>query len=154
MGLRSAARSSGMPWYQGPTLLQHLEEAPVNDARMLDQPFRMAVQWVNRPTLDFRGFAGVARQCEVQRKKVELICGLHAVGPCGSDGGLNLGAGPDRYGAFAHDDLVVGHLPADVAGGGEHVFQVGRSVLIRRGADSDELDGPVFDGLVDIRCEM
>jgi bifunctional enzyme CysN/CysC len=51
-------RSSAMPWYQGPTLLGHLEEAPVNDARMQDAPFRMAVQWVNRPNLDFRGFAG------------------------------------------------------------------------------------------------
>ncbi|RID90384.1 sulfate adenylyltransferase subunit CysN [Gemmobacter lutimaris] len=53
-----AARSAGMPWYQGPTLLQHLEEAPVNDARMQDYAFRMPVQWVNRPNLDFRGFAG------------------------------------------------------------------------------------------------
>lgn len=51
-------RSGAMPWYQGPTLLGHLEEAPVNDARMQEQPFRMAVQWVNRPNLDFRGFAG------------------------------------------------------------------------------------------------
>lgn len=51
-------KSPDMPWYQGPTLLGHLEEAPVNDSRMQDQPFRMAVQWVNRPHLDFRGFAG------------------------------------------------------------------------------------------------
>ncbi len=51
-------RSTSMPWYQGPTLLGHLEEAPVNDMRMQDHAFRMAVQWVNRPNLDFRGFAG------------------------------------------------------------------------------------------------
>ena len=51
-------KSPEMPWYQGPTLLGHLEEAPVNDSRMQDRPFRMAVQWVNRPHLDFRGFAG------------------------------------------------------------------------------------------------
>lgn len=51
--------SPNMHWYQGPTLLSHLEQAPVNDARMLEQPFRMAVQWVNRPNLDFRGFAGL-----------------------------------------------------------------------------------------------
>ena len=60
-GLRGdnmVTRSAEMPWYQGPSLLQHLEDAPVNDARMLDKPFRMAVQWVNRPNLDFRGFAG------------------------------------------------------------------------------------------------
>ncbi|MCL7465450.1 sulfate adenylyltransferase subunit CysN [Phaeovulum sp. NW3] len=52
------AHSANMPWYQGPTLLAHLEEAPVNDARMQDYAFRMPVQWVNRPNLDFRGFAG------------------------------------------------------------------------------------------------
>ncbi|WP_395003349.1 sulfate adenylyltransferase subunit CysN [Cypionkella sp.] len=50
--------SANMSWYQGPTLLSHLEEAPINVARMADEAFRMAVQWVNRPNLDFRGFAG------------------------------------------------------------------------------------------------
>ena len=50
--------SANMSWYQGPTLLGHLEEAPINVARMADEAFRMAVQWVNRPNLDFRGFAG------------------------------------------------------------------------------------------------
>lgn len=52
------ARSTAMPWYQGPTLLSHLEVAPINDTRMQDHAFRMSVQWVNRPNLDFRGFAG------------------------------------------------------------------------------------------------
>lgn len=52
------AKSADMPWYQGPTLLGHLEDAPISDARMQDRPLRMAVQWVNRPHLDFRGFAG------------------------------------------------------------------------------------------------
>jgi bifunctional enzyme CysN/CysC len=52
------APSTTMPWYQGPTLLTHLEEAPVNTTRLQDGPLRMPVQWVNRPNLDFRGFAG------------------------------------------------------------------------------------------------
>lgn len=51
-------KSENMAWYQGPTLLGHLEDAPINVARMQDEAFRMAVQWVNRPNLDFRGFAG------------------------------------------------------------------------------------------------
>ncbi|WP_234854473.1 sulfate adenylyltransferase subunit CysN [Paracoccus everestensis] len=51
-------QSPEMAWYQGPTLLGHLEDAPISDTRMQDRPFRMAVQWVNRPHLDFRGFAG------------------------------------------------------------------------------------------------
>ena len=52
------SRSPAMPWYQGPALLTHLEEAEINTARMQDGAFRMPVQWVNRPNLDFRGFAG------------------------------------------------------------------------------------------------
>ena len=46
-----------MPWYRGPSLLQILEDAPAADARA-DAPFRLAVQRVLRPNLDFRGFAG------------------------------------------------------------------------------------------------
>ena len=52
------SKSPAMPWYDGPSLLEHLEQAPVNNSRMIDRPFRMPVQWVNRPNLDFRGFAG------------------------------------------------------------------------------------------------
>ena len=51
-------RSASMPWYQGPSLLQHLENAPLDDGRASRAPFRLPVQWVNRPNLDFRGFAG------------------------------------------------------------------------------------------------
>jgi bifunctional enzyme CysN/CysC len=46
-----------MPWYDGPTLLGHLETVEV-DSDLDSQPFRMPVQWVNRPNLDFRGFSG------------------------------------------------------------------------------------------------
>lgn len=51
--------SAETPWYKGPSLMQVLEEAPVNNARMADRDFRMGVQWVNRPNLDFRGFSGL-----------------------------------------------------------------------------------------------
>ncbi|MDZ4394188.1 sulfate adenylyltransferase subunit CysN [Cypionkella sp.] len=57
-GENMITRSTEMPWYTGQTLMEHLETAPVNDARMLNVPFRMPVQWVNRPNLDFRGFSG------------------------------------------------------------------------------------------------
>jgi bifunctional enzyme CysN/CysC len=49
--------SGNTPWYAGPALIEHLETVPVGD-RDEAQPFRMPVQWVNRPSLDFRGFAG------------------------------------------------------------------------------------------------
>ena len=52
------SRSDAMPWYDGPSLLGHLETAPTAEGGDLAEPFRMAVQWVNRPNQDFRGFAG------------------------------------------------------------------------------------------------
>ena len=56
-GVNVIERSPATPWYNGPTLLGHLESVNVHgdDPR---QPFRMPVQWVNRPNQDFRGFAG------------------------------------------------------------------------------------------------
>jgi bifunctional enzyme CysN/CysC len=50
-------RSERTPWYDGPVLLDHLEAIDV-EAELANKPFRMPVQWVNRPNLDFRGFAG------------------------------------------------------------------------------------------------
>ncbi|HEY8030044.1 MAG TPA: sulfate adenylyltransferase subunit CysN [Gaiellaceae bacterium] len=50
--------SDAMPWYAGPTLMQYLETVEVDQERMQDAPFRMPVQWVNRPSSDFRGFTG------------------------------------------------------------------------------------------------
>ncbi len=52
-----AAPSANTPWYDGPTLVGHLEEVEVEAART-DGPLRFPVQWVNRPNLDFRGFSG------------------------------------------------------------------------------------------------
>ncbi len=49
--------SPNTPWYDGPTLLGHLEVVEVEDS-LQHQPFRMPVQWVSRPDLNFRGFAG------------------------------------------------------------------------------------------------
>jgi bifunctional enzyme CysN/CysC len=51
------APSGQTPWYHGPTLMGYLETVEIED-RVQHQPFRLPVQWVNRPNLDFRGFAG------------------------------------------------------------------------------------------------
>ena len=53
-----AAPSPNMPWYDGQTLLQRLETATPETFDAGSAPFRLPVQWVNRPNLDFRGFAG------------------------------------------------------------------------------------------------
>src|SRR5260370_30345986 len=53
-------------WYRGPTLMGYLETVEIDDLR-LAQPFRLPVQWVNRPNLDFRGFAGTVSSGRIRR---------------------------------------------------------------------------------------
>ncbi|PLX94440.1 MAG: adenylyl-sulfate kinase [Desulfuromonas sp.] len=50
-------RTDVTSWYDGPTLMEYLETVQVSD-RQTQLPFRLPVQWVNRPNLDFRGFSG------------------------------------------------------------------------------------------------
>jgi bifunctional enzyme CysN/CysC len=49
--------SASMPWYAGPSLIEHLESIEISD-EVRNGPFRLPVQWVNRPNLNFRGFSG------------------------------------------------------------------------------------------------
>jgi len=51
-------RSNNMPWFLGSTLIGFLETVEIDNELMQKSPFRMPVQWVNRPNLDFRGFSG------------------------------------------------------------------------------------------------
>jgi bifunctional enzyme CysN/CysC len=53
------AASDNAPWYGGPALLEQLETVELDETRLQRGPFRMPVQWVNRPDLDFRGFSGL-----------------------------------------------------------------------------------------------
>ncbi len=52
------ALSDNMPWFKGPALIEHLENVEIGAADDEAKPFRLPVQWVNRPNLDFRGFSG------------------------------------------------------------------------------------------------
>ncbi len=54
-----AAGSGAAPWYSGPALMDILETVEIDEERRADGAFRMPVQWVNRPNLDFRGFSGL-----------------------------------------------------------------------------------------------
>ncbi len=58
-------RSAKMPWYNGATLMAHLETVAVGDDQS-DKPFRMPVQWVSRPHQNFRGFAGTIASGKVK----------------------------------------------------------------------------------------
>jgi bifunctional enzyme CysN/CysC len=57
--------SPAMHWYHGPTLLGHLETVDVTPEEK-EEPFRFPVQWVNRPHLDFRGYAGTVTSGSVK----------------------------------------------------------------------------------------
>jgi bifunctional enzyme CysN/CysC len=50
--------SEATGWYDGPTLLEHLDSVPLDVAADAQKPLRMAVQWVNRPNQNFRGVSG------------------------------------------------------------------------------------------------
>ena len=50
-------RSEKLDWYKGPTLVEHLETVQIEQDQS-QKPFRLQVQWVNRPDLNFRGFSG------------------------------------------------------------------------------------------------
>jgi len=58
--------SAQMPWYTGPTLMSHLETVELDVVADQRKPFRLPVQWVCRPNLDFRGFAGQVASGRVQ----------------------------------------------------------------------------------------
>ncbi len=58
--------SNRMPWHQGPTLMGYLESVEIDDD-LQTRPFRLPVQWVNRPNQDFRGFAGTIASGTIRR---------------------------------------------------------------------------------------
>ncbi|MEQ1640719.1 MAG: adenylyl-sulfate kinase, partial [Novosphingobium sp.] len=60
------ALSAKTPWFKGPTLIEHLETVEVDTETAQAEPFRLPVQWVNRPNLDFRGFSGLIASGSVQ----------------------------------------------------------------------------------------
>ncbi|MDD9960497.1 MAG: sulfate adenylyltransferase subunit CysN [Gammaproteobacteria bacterium] len=59
-------RSEKTPWYTGPTLISYLETVDANQS-LIDEAFRMPVQWVNRPDRTFRGFAGTVVSGKIAR---------------------------------------------------------------------------------------
>jgi bifunctional enzyme CysN/CysC len=94
--------SKRMPWYAGPPLLEYLETADVEENRA-GKPFRLPVQWVNRPNSDFRGFAGTIVSGGV-RSGDEI-----AVLPSGQTTKIKriVGAGGDLETAQAGDSITV-----------------------------------------------
>ncbi len=69
-----SSRSGRTPWYEGPHLLDHIERIEVEEDRRA-APFRLPVQWINRPHLDFRGFAGTIASGRVRRGEALVVAG-------------------------------------------------------------------------------
>ncbi len=68
-----ARNSQKMPWYSGPTLLHVLESVDIT-SNLATQPLRFPVQYVNRPNLDFRGYAGTLSSGVVRvGQKVKIL---------------------------------------------------------------------------------
>ena len=67
-------RSPRTAWYDGPTLVEHLETVTVADDA-LARPFRMPVQWVNRPHADFRGFSGTVASGAIRTGDAIVVAG-------------------------------------------------------------------------------
>ena len=66
------ARSHRAAWYEGPTLIEHLDGVVVDDDAV-NRPFRFPVQYVNRPNLDFRGFAGTIASGSVSQGDAVIV---------------------------------------------------------------------------------
>jgi len=65
LGDNVVEKSEKTPWYKGETIMQYLENIEVENQRK-QTPFRMPVQWVNRPNSSFRGFTGLIASGETK----------------------------------------------------------------------------------------
>ena len=68
------APSANMPWYRGPTFLDYLETVDIG-SESAQRPFRFPVQWVNRPNLDFRGYAGTVASGSIAAGDAIVVAG-------------------------------------------------------------------------------
>jgi bifunctional enzyme CysN/CysC len=74
LGDNVVGRGDRMPWYSGPTLLAHLEMVETDPAAA-EAPLRFPVQWVNRPTAEFRGFTGTVTSGKVAVGDTVVVAG-------------------------------------------------------------------------------
>jgi bifunctional enzyme CysN/CysC len=145
-------RSPNMPWYHGSTLMAHLETVPVGSGHA-GNPFRMPVQWVNRPNQNFRGFSGTvvsgavrpgdpvkimpsARTSTVDR--VVTFDGDLAVGIAGQSLTITL---KDEVDVSRGDVICIGNDPVEVSDQfevdilwmGDEPMLPGRSYIVKAG---------------------
>ena len=118
--------SAQTPWYKGPTLMAYLDTVPLVAADAAVN-FRMPVQWVNRPNLDFRGFCGRIAEgairpgdsvrvlpSGVKTRVKTIIAGCREVALAQSGEAITLTL-TDEVDASRGDVLVTGEAPLEVA---------------------------------------
>jgi bifunctional enzyme CysN/CysC len=142
--------SGKMPWYSGPSLMTYLDSIDVIQKSEL-QAFRMPVQWVNRPHLDFRGFCGTVAKgyvksgdrvrvlpSGVQTSINKVISGFNEVANA-ADGEAITVTLVDEVDVSRGDVLVAADQPAEVADQfqahllwmHEHALTPGRQYLLK-----------------------
>jgi bifunctional enzyme CysN/CysC len=146
-------RSDKTPWYDGPTLLEHLETVEVA-APSEDQPFRLPVQWINRPNLDFRGFAGTVASGRIAPGDPVVVAVSGASSKvkriATADGDLPEARAGDAVTLVLEDEIDVGRgdlladpkarpdvssqFAAHILWMHEHALMPGRSYLLKIGA--------------------
>ncbi len=143
-------QSAQTPWYDGPSLMAYLDTVDVRDNRER-HAFRMPVQWVNRPNLDFRGFCGRVAEGHirpgdavrvlpsgVQTRVKAVIAGFDEVEVGHSGDALTLTL-TDEVDASRGDVLVAAESPPEVADQfearllwmHEHAMTPGRPYLLK-----------------------
>ncbi|MGO9006982.1 MAG: adenylyl-sulfate kinase [Beijerinckiaceae bacterium] len=105
-----AEKSDKTPWYLGPSLVAHLENAEV-EADHRARPFRMPVQWVNQPHLDFRGFAGTIAGGSIHLGDEIVVAGSGRTSRVGrivtADGDLDVARAGDAVTLTLFDEIDV-----------------------------------------------
>lgn len=143
-------RSDRMPWYAGPCLLEHLDTVEIRDTHARDH-FRLPVQWVNRPNLDFRGFCGRIAEGRLhpgdavrvlpsgrETRVRSILCGFDEVTEAQAGDAVTLTLS-DEVDVSRGDVLVTADAPPEVADQfeakllwmSEHAMTPGRQYLLK-----------------------
>ena len=153
-GVNMLAPSEHTPWYRGPSLMGFLETVEIDESRRQAGAFRLPVQWVNRPNLDFRGFAGtiasgkveagdrivvqpsgrestVARIVTADGDLVAAVAGQSVTLTLADEVDVSRG---DILSAAAHPAEVADRFEATLVWMGEEAMRPGRPYLLKIGA--------------------
>ncbi|MGB6116967.1 MAG: sulfate adenylyltransferase subunit CysN [Mesorhizobium sp.] len=156
------SRSQRMAWYDGPSLLDHLETVPVSGGPV-DAAFRFPVQYVNRPNLDFRGFAGTVASGTITAGAPVVVAksgkATRIKRIVTQDGDLNEAREGQSVTLVLEDEVelsrgnmlvapdarphVADQFAANIVWFGEHALIPGRSYILR--TETDEATATVTD---------